>query len=197
MSSKKSNFMKKSNLLKKIRERNGYTMEEFAHLIGTTRANLYLLEEKDIVRNKYIEKIKHLLTQEDIQEMQNTAISFTNSIINQNQNNCTNYNNTQISQQNQNNINLPNITCLTDEMEPSIHINDILYYDENDKNITTQKKIFIITNTSGDDFIRTIYKNMEGKTIIEAENEKYKSLTRDNLDGFVIKGRVVYILKNV
>ncbi|GEM_PF-5876593 len=190
--------MSNSSILKKIMERNGYNVSDFAKLLNVSRQTYFNLSKSNKpLKKKYIEKIKHLLTQEDIQEMQNTAISFTNSIINQNQNNCTNYNNTQISQQNQNNINLPNITCLTDEMEPSIHINDILYYDENDKNITTQKKIFIITNTSGDDFIRTIYKNMEGKTIIEAENEKYKSLTRDNLDGFVIKGRVVYILKNV
>ena len=85
--------MKNFNILKDIRERHGYSMEEFAKLLGVTRTALYSIEQQYPIKHKYLTKIQHLLTEEDIKK--NNGNYIINSIINSNQSNRTNYNNIQ------------------------------------------------------------------------------------------------------
>ena len=184
------------NLLDKIRKRNGYSIDEFVKIMGITKQSYYnFLKRNEPIKNKYIEKIKHLLTEEDKNELKNDIMNYaSSSIINQNQTNCTNYNNINTST---NELQLPSLVCQTDEMEPIINQGDKIFYTNSDIQITTQKKIFLISNKNNNEFIRTIYINMDGVIVMKPENDKYKELTRYNLDGFEIKGRVVYVLKRV
>lgn len=88
---KNKNFDK--NILTKIREESGIRKGEFAQILGLSRMGLYNLEMK---KDEEIDKIYLSRAEKYLQEhKQNNNITYTNSIINQNQNNCVNYNNTQ------------------------------------------------------------------------------------------------------
>ena len=86
--------MKKSdNILNKIRIRNGYSIDDFAAMLGVTKTGYYhLLTTNKPLQRKYYEKIEHLLSSEDKENFYNNTASYVNSIINQNQTNCCNYN---------------------------------------------------------------------------------------------------------
>ena len=86
----------KEHFLNKIRVRNGYSIDDFAEILGITKQGFYnLTKTSKPLPRKYFDKIKSLLTQDDISNFYHSTINYTNSIINSNQSNRTNYNNIQ------------------------------------------------------------------------------------------------------
>lgn len=174
----------KNNFLNKIRVRNGLSVEEFANILGITKQGLYfIMKANKPLQKKYLNKIQHLLTNEEKEALNKINTVITNFVkqtdenINNSQqlrfynsfddfiaNIVTNDKNNKIQQLFKNNQNIA--ICKFK--------NDNLIIDTEQRQLLSEGGLYAIKNNLSDKtvafFAHLRIDELTGKTLIKLEN---------------------------